>query len=90
MNIRLIAGEMMLEPTRVMYMKIHIDVEVSRFIISHKSNSCAGKDSRKADRVALHEYLWESVPTTTSVNANSTYLLQCAKLVPGISESASY
>ena len=44
MNIRLIAGEMMLEPNRVMYMKIHIDVEVSSFTHSHKFNLRAGKD----------------------------------------------
>ena len=45
MNIRLIAGEMMLKPTRVMYMKIHIDVEVSVFMVLHIFNSRAGKDS---------------------------------------------
>ena len=44
MNIHLIAGEMMLKPTHVMYMKIHIDMKVSRFIITHKSNLCVGKD----------------------------------------------
>ena len=45
MNIRLLAGEMMLEPTCVMYMKIHIDVEVSVFMVPHIFNLCAGKDS---------------------------------------------
>lgn len=31
-NIRLIAGEMMLDPNRVLYMKLHLDVEVRVFI----------------------------------------------------------
>ena len=80
---------MMLEPSHVMYMKIHIDVEVSSFTNSHKSNLRAGKDPWKADRVTLCKYLWEPVPTTTSSNTNLMYLLQHVELIPGISESAS-
>jgi len=57
MNIRLVAGEVLLEANRIMFVKMHLDVEVcdSAFTGSYLfDRNCriklrAGEDSRKAE-----------------------------------------
>jgi hypothetical protein len=88
MNIRLVAGELLLDPNRVRYIPIHVDVEVSisTFLTRSLTSSLklpSAQDPRKTEGASLFQHIWQLGSSTTSWVHYTAYLLELTKCVPG-------